>query len=77
MPVVEAVQVEVECFNDASGSPTLHFGLDDGTADEESVVVSDLVNNTFARGVIAAKPSGGAWTTAAYNTTKGTIRFAT
>lgn len=71
---VHCVQLDVECIA-TSGTPTLHFGFDDGSADEDSEGPIGTGSNTVARGQFGQDPSGSDWTESSVNTVEATIRF--
>lgn len=71
---VECLQIDVECVS-TDGSPTLHVGFDDGTADEVSGGVIGTGSNTVVRALFPTDPSGAAWSQTSVNSVEATQRM--
>lgn len=57
------------------GTPTLHIGLDDGTADELSMGVVSTGSNELYVGIYPDDPSGAAWTASSVESIEATQRM--
>lgn len=71
---VEAVQMELECFNTTGGTPVVYIGVHDGTEASVSETVDDTVNNTFIYGVFEERPSGGEWNSTWFSSAEALLK---
>lgn len=71
---VHAVRVDVVCTA-TDGTPTLHLGLDDGTADELSMGVVSTGSTVQYVGIFPDDPSGSAWTESSAESVEATQRM--
>lgn len=71
---VHALQVDVVCVA-VDGTPTLHVGFDNGTADESSEGVIGTVSSVCKRALFTTDPSGAAWSQASANSVEATQRM--
>jgi hypothetical protein len=71
---VDCMQIDCEC-DAVDGTPTVHIGFDDGTADEDDDGVISTGANTIVRKLFADDPSGSAWTTSSVNSVEATQRM--
>ena len=71
---VHALQIDVVC-KATNGTPTLHVGFDDGTADEESGGVIGTASTKVVRKLFPLDPSGSAWNETSVNDVEATQRM--
>ena len=71
--VIDCLQIDVVC-QATSGTPTLHIGFDDGTADEVSGGVIGTAANEVVRAIFPLDPSNDAWTASAVGAVDATQR---
>ena len=71
---VHAMRVDAVCIA-VDGTPTLHIGFDDGTADEVSKGVIGTVSTVQKSSCFPLDPSGAAWTQSSANSAEATQRM--
>lgn len=71
---VECLQIDCECIA-IDGTPTVHIGFDDGTADEADDGVIGTGSNTVVRKLFPDDPSGSTWTASSVNSVEATQRM--
>lgn len=71
---VHGVQIDCVCIA-TDGTPTLHLGFDDGTADEQSQGVIGTGSTVMKRQFFEEDPSNAAWTDTSINAVEATQRM--
>lgn len=71
---VHGLRIDCVCIA-VDGTPTLHLGFDDGTADEESLGVIGTGSTVQRYKFFETDPSGGAWDATSVNAVEATLRM--